>query len=241
MGVKPISAMPKTFWQNNSTVQVLVTVDASKIGDIKGKINKGDAVLQGVLFGGAGLLFSGFPRYEDEEFYSHIQELLQLRKFSPHKYALKSVRQKLSIPSNLRPYYKSEGSWHINQRTDQVSKSSLPERDTYVTVSIYLSFEDTTGDLSLSEPTVKLRGMIHYWIVDEKSRQRFHQRKPPKTAWSDYLDGTYGTYNNPPTQDTESYPKSIWLSEEGRILEKRIKNIIERLLSQACQDINTSF
>jgi hypothetical protein len=138
MGVKPISAMPETFWPNNSTVQVSVTVGASKIGDIKGDINKGDTVLQGVLFGGVGLLLSGFPRYEDEEFYPHVQELLQLRKFSPHKYALKSVRQELSLPSNLKPYFKSEGSWYSYQLADRARKSSLPVRDSEIIKHTYL-------------------------------------------------------------------------------------------------------
>lgn len=239
MGVKPISAMPETFWQNKGTAQVSVTVGVSKIGDIKGGINKGDTVLQGIIWGGVGLVLTGFSRYEDEEFYPHVQELLHLRNFFPHEYALMIVRHKLSLPSNLKPYYHSEGSYQ--QADHQDRKSDLPARDADIIVSIGLSFEDTTADLSLSEPTIRLRGMMHYWVVDEKTQQRIHQSRPPKTAWSDYLDGMYGTYNSFPTLNTESYPKSTWLSEDGRILEQHIKNIIERLLSQACQDINDSF
>lgn len=243
MGVKPISAMPETFWQNKGTAQVSVTVGVSKIGDIKGGINKGDTVLRGILWGGVGLVATGFSRYEDEEFYPHVQELLHSRNFFPHEYALMIVRHKLSLPSNLKPYYYSEGSFYSYQQADhQDRKSDLPARDVDIIVSIGLFFEDTTADLSLSEPTIRLGGMMHYWVVDEKTQQRMHQSRPPKTAWSDYLDGWYGIYK-PLMLDTESYPKSTWLSEDGRFLEKRIKNIIERLLSQsqACQDINDSF
>lgn len=237
MGLKPLSEMPKTFWQSNGTVRISISACAGTIGRIKGEINKIGTALNVALFG----VIEGFSRYDDEQFYLRVQKLLENRDFSPHKHALAAASRKLNLPSTLTPYYSGKDFWYNYQLTKDTAEPTLPEKDLYIDLTIYFFFEDTTGKFSMSEPTVRLSGMMTCLIMNRETRLRIHQNKPSKTAWSDYLEGAYvSTSNHRTTVNSDSYPKSTWLSEDGRFLEKGIRSIVNRLVYDACQKINSA-